>query len=169
MHTYKKFRNAPATGSSIHHVFKGKVSTASLPTIGATTVSNFLRPDHAALSGANSKERNAALIGANSTLSKRRNAALSGANSIINNPIVGAAKASDCIGPGNNALLGQVSRVSNSSSDLYHRTSLVWTIDQIKEFVSIDSVTIFYVQNQMGKSISPVCDEDSAVVHVTTY
>ena len=82
---------------------------------------------------------------------------------------MGAAKASDYIGPGNNALLGQVSRVSNSSSDIFHPTSLVWTIDQIKEFVSIDSLMIVHVQNQMGKSKSPVCDEDLAVVHVTTH
>ena len=80
---------------------------------------------------------------------------------------MGAAKASDYIGPGNNALLGQVSRVSNSSSDLYHPTSLVLTIDNIKEFDSIDSLEIVYVQPQKGES--PACDEDLAVVHVTTH
>ena len=169
MQTYKNFRNAPATGSSKLNASKGHVSTAILPTIGATTVSDFLRPNCAALSGTNSKERNASLNCTNSTLNKKRNAALSCANSKTSIPIAGAAKASNCIGQGNNALLGQVSRVSNSSSDLFHPTSLVWTIDQIKEFVSINSLMIVHVQNQMGESKSPVCDEDLAIVHVTIH
>ena len=142
------------TGTTKQNTFKDCLNNKNLPGIGAATASDFHRQGHTALNGTNSTQRNAALICANSDSSS---------------PIVGAAKASDYIRPGNNALLGQVSRVSNSSSDLYHPTSLVWTIDNIKEFVSIDSLMIICVQQQKGKSTSPVCDEDSAVVHVTTH
>ena len=53
--------------------------------------------------------------------------------------------------PANNALACQVRRVSTSSSNVSHPTSFSWTINQINEFVSVDSLIEIFVQKHMGE------------------
>ena len=83
-------------------------------------------------------------------------------------PITGIASASNIIGPGNNALLGKVSRVSTSSSNLFHPTSFSWTINQINEFVSVDSLIVIFVQKHMGEP-DLLSKSGSAVVHAALH
>ena len=62
-------------------------------------------------------------------------------------------QASQLINPANSALAGRVSQVSTSSSNVPHPLSFSeWTIKQIHEFVSIDSLTAVYVTHYTGES-----------------
>ena len=62
-------------------------------------------------------------------------------------------QANQTIRPANNALAGRVNQVSSSSytvSPFFSFSS--WTIKQIHEFVSIDSLTAVYVTHHTGES-----------------
>ena len=58
------------------------------------------------------------------------------------------------IRPANNALAGMVSQVSNCSFNMPHPLSSLnsWTIKQIHEFVSVDSLLEVYVPQHIGES-----------------
>ena len=57
------------------------------------------------------------------------------------------------VSPANSALAGVVSKVSTSSYNMSHMCFFSnWTIKQIHEFVSVDSLMAVYVTQHMGES-----------------
>ena len=79
-------------------------------------------------------------------------------------------QAGQVIRPANSALMGQVSRVSKSSSNTCFLSSS-WTIDQIREFVSVDSLSEIFVQHHIPVGETAVLNStaDSADVHFANH
>ena len=79
-------------------------------------------------------------------------------------------QAGQVVRPANSALMGQVSRVSTSSSNSCFLSSS-WTIDQISEFVSVDSLSEIFVQHHipMGETAVLNSTADSADVHFALH
>ena len=79
-------------------------------------------------------------------------------------------QAGQVVRPANSALMGQVSRVSNSSSNTCFLSSS-WTIDQIREFVYVDSLAKIFVQHHIPEGETAVLNStaDSADVHFASH
>ena len=81
----------------------------------------------------------------------------------------GTLQAGQVVLPANSGLMGQVSRVSTISSNSFSPSSL-WTIDQISEFVSVDSLAEIFVQhNTVGETAVLNSTSDSADMHFASH
>ena len=78
-------------------------------------------------------------------------------------------QASQLVRPANSALTGRVSRVSTSTTNSFHPNSFLWTINQINEFVSVDSLIEIFVQHNNVAESDLLSKSDSAVEHVAFH
>ena len=87
----------------------------------------------------------------------------------ITRPAAASLQAGQHVRPANSALAGQVRRVSNRSYTSFPSSS--WTIDQIREFVSVDSLSEIFVQYHIPMGETEVLNSttDSADVHFALH